>query len=108
MSTNCRLPGFRGLNPAMSTTKKPLLIGSSRSWVITQMPAGPGTVMSEILRMILYWLCPFQGASEFSQQFIETLRARVESAAVARHALVRRTTPDGQHLVERPKMALHQ
>src|SRR6185436_13784235 len=63
----------------MSTTKKPLLIRSSRSSVISQMPVGPGTVISEILRITLYWTCPFQGASEFSQQFIETLRARGSS-----------------------------
>src|SRR5439155_1708955 len=34
--------------------------------------------------------------------------ARVEPAAVPRHAPVRRTTPDAQRLVERPKVALHE
>ena len=60
----------------MSTTKKPLLTRSSRSSVITQMPVGPGFCMSALLRMTLYWFCPFHGASEFNQQFIETLRTR--------------------------------
>src|SRR5262245_58131294 len=63
----------------MSTTKKPLLMRSSRSSIRTNVLVGGGSTMSETRRITLNSFCPSQASSLLSQLFIDTLRTRGSS-----------------------------